>query len=180
VWLAMEVDMGRTERAVILGFILFGASEARAAVWAVNAAGCTSADPVRYTVASGSVSYRSTTQTGSITLFCPIATAPAACPTAYRLRLTYQDPDGSSPLLTVTAQLLRQSQQDGSFLGAVPGAFVSSNSSNVMVPTSRTSSAFDHDFSALADDYTVRVDMSRTILSSQAMAFYGVALECAE
>jgi hypothetical protein len=176
----MEVGMSRTTRAVILGFILFGASDARAAVWAVNAAGCTSADPVRYTVASGSLSYRSTTQTGSITLFCPIATAPPPCPTTYRLRLTYLDPDGSSPFLTVTAQLLRQSQQDGSFLGAVPGAFVSSNSSNVTVPTSRASSAFDHDVAALGDDYTVRVDLNRTILSSQATAFYGVALECAE
>jgi hypothetical protein len=172
--------MYKTKRAVILCSLLFAASEARAAVWAVNAAGCTTADPVRYSITSGSLSYRSTTQTGSITLFCPIATAPPACPTTYRLRLTYQDPDGSSPFLTLTAQLLRQSQQDGSFLGAVPGAFVSSNSSNVTVPTSRASSAFDHDVSPLGDDYTVRVAMNRTILSNQAMAFYGVALECAE
>ena len=169
-----------TLRAVILGSLLVAAAEARAAVWAVNATGCTSAEGARYSVSSGSASYRSTTQSGSLTLYCPIATAPPACPTTYRLRLTYLDPDGSSPLVGVTAQLLRQSQQDGSFMGAVPGASVSSGSSNVLVPTSRTSSPFDHDFSALGDDYTVRVDLGRTILSNQVTAFYGIALECTD
>jgi hypothetical protein len=177
----LEVDMRWTTRVVILGSLLYAAPAARAAVWAVNATGCTSAEGFGYSVSSGSASYRSTTQSGSLTLFCPIATAPPACATAYRLRLTYLDPDGSSPFLTVTAQLLRQSQQDGSFLGAVPGATVSSNSSNVTLPTSLASSAFEHDFSALTDEYTVRVDMKRTVvLSSQATAFYGVALECTD
>jgi hypothetical protein len=172
--------MRRTTWAVIVVSSIFAAAEARAAVWAVNAGGCTSADGFRYSVTSGSLSYRSTSATGPITLHCPIATAPPVCPTTYRLRLTYLDPDGTGPLTSVTAQLLRQSQQDGSFLGAVPGASVSSNGSNVLVPTSRTSLDFDHDFSPLTEDYFVRVEMSRFFATTQVSAFFGVALECTD
>ncbi|MET0553475.1 MAG: hypothetical protein ABW221_10595 [Vicinamibacteria bacterium] len=172
--------MRRTAWAVILVSSIFGAAEARAAVWAVNAAGCTSPEGIRYTAGAGSTSYRSTQSTGPITLFCPIAAAVPACPSAYRLRLTFADPDGPGSSVSVTAQLMRQAQKDGSAVGAVPGAIVTSNHSPLTVPTNETSVDFSHDFSVFADDYFVRVDMNRLLAGSLVSSFYGVALECTE
>jgi hypothetical protein len=175
----MEVGMRWIERVVILSVLFVAAPAAQAAVWAVNAAGCTPASDIRYTAGAGTVSYRSTSTTGPITLFCPIATVPV-CPAAYRVRLTYQDTDGTGSGVSVTAQLMRQSQKDGAFVGPVPGASVTSNGSGQTSPTNRTSIEFDHDFAALTDDYSFRIDLNRFFGSSQVAVFYGVALECAE
>ena len=174
--------MDRTRRAVVLGFILFGASDARAAVWAVNGAGCIPDDITiyarRYDTINGAVTFGTGMNT-PITLYCPIATAPS-CPSNYRLRLTYQDSDGTSGQAGVTAQLMRRSQANGSVQSAVPGAQVSSNSSNATGPTNQASPAFEHDFSQLTDYYFVRVDMNRYVTASGIATFYGVALECSE
>ena len=174
--------MSRTRWAVILGFILFGASDARAAVWAVTGAGCTPTDFAiqgnRYIVFDGAVALRTGDPTYA-TLHCPITTAPPDCPSGYRLRLTYMDGDGLGFLASVTARLQRRSQLDGVFV-AMPGTQVSSNFSNVTSRTSLVSLVFVHDFSQFSDYYSVRVDMNRPFASNQLANFYGVALECAE
>ena len=175
--------MSRTQCAVILGFILFGAPQARAAVWAINGASCTPDDITIYAHRHATINGAVTFGTGMntpITLYCPISTAPPSCPSTYRLRLTYRDSDGTSGQAGVTAQLMRRSQANGSVLSAVPGSQVSSNSKNATGPTNEASPAFEHDFSQLTDYYFVRIDMNRYVTATGIATFYGVALECSE
>ena len=182
-----------TKLAVTLGIFLLGASEARANFWASNGAGCTPGDPAiqadRYFITAGSVNYRAGSS-GLVTLYCPVNPAPIVqfsgngfitapwCPVAYTLRLTYTDSDGAGNAVSVTGQLLRLSKLNGAFLGAVPGAQLFSNFSNVTVATNQRTSSFNHDFDFGNVYYYVRIDMNRAAGTSHIATFYGVSLEC--
>ena len=169
--------MGRTKRAVIVGLFLLGAVDARAKP--IAGAVCTPGDPAiqgdRYFVTAGSVNYKPGAS-GLVTLYCH---AENFClgSNRHRLRLTYTDSDGAGNEVSVTAQLLRLSVANGTFLGAVPGAQIFSNFSNETSRTSQLTSPFEFAFN---NDYTyVRVDMNRAPGTSQVATLYGVSIECA-
>lgn len=176
--------MSRTTRAIAVGVVLFGASEARAI--GVNGASCTPGDPAiqsdRYFVTAGSVNYRAGAS-GLVTLYCPVAIPPKFPPHCsnlqYKMRLTYTDSDGAGDAVSVKAQLLRLSTANGAFLGLVGNFQIASNASDTTVATSQTAQ-WGFGFNTDKDYYYFRVDMNRAPGTSHIATFYGVGLECAE
>ena len=172
--------MSSTAGAVVMGVVLLAASQARAA--GVAGATCTPGDPAiqsdRYFVTAGSVNYKAGAS-GLVTLYC-LAAIPFCSDGDYKLRLTYTDSDGAGNAVSVTAQLLRLSNANGAFLGAVPGAQLFSNFSNTTVSTSQTTSPFSFAFNFTKEYFYVRVDMNRAAGTSQVATLYGVGIECAE
>jgi hypothetical protein len=169
--------MGWTTRAVMLGLFLFGASEAGASL--VNGAACTPGDPAiqgdRYLIVAGSVNYKGAAS-GLVTLYChPVI---ERCPLGNRLRLTYTDSDGTGNAVSVKAQLISLSPQDG-FLFFVPGAQILPNVSDVTVPTSQTAT-FGFLFDPRRSYAYIRVDMNRVPGTSHVATLYGVGVECVE
>ena len=169
--------MGRTTRVVTLGLCLLGASEAGASL--VNGASCTPGDPAiqndRYLIVAGSVNYKGA-GSGLVTLYChPVI---ERCPLGNRLLMTYTDSDGTGNAVSVKAQLISLSPQDG-FLFFVPGAQILPNVSDVTVPTSQRAS-----FGFLFDPsrtYTyIRVDMNRAPGTTHVATLYGVGVECVQ
>ena len=112
--------MDWAKRAVIMGFFLLAASQARAA--GINGATCAPGDPAiqadRYFITAGSVNYKAGAS-GLVTVYCFAVIPICVDAPQHKLRLTYTDSDGAGNAVSVTAQLLRLSIANGSFLVAM-------------------------------------------------------------
>lgn len=183
--------------AVTLGVLLLGSSEAQAGqhYWSSNGAGCVPGDPAiqldRYFITAGSVNYRPG-GSGLVTLYCPVnpggivlydplakayITIPRCLDNAYAFRLTYTDSDGTGNAVSVASQLIRLSNENGGFVGAVAGTPLSSNSSFETGPT-HLRSGFEHKFDFENFYYYVRLDMNRAAGTTHIATFYGAAVDC--